>query len=176
MKYKDAIKQSMEMLAENENTIFLGYNIRYGSKAYGTLTNISNNKKIETPVAENLMVGLATGLALEGYRPIIYFERHDFMLNALDGIVNHLSKIERMSAGDYKTPVTIRAVIGSRYPLNPGPQHTQDFTEAFKKMIDFPIYEPKTSSEVIKTYEIVKNSKRPLMVIERRDLYEEDFK
>ncbi len=30
MKYKDAIKQSMEMLAENENTIFLGYNIRYG--------------------------------------------------------------------------------------------------------------------------------------------------
>jgi len=97
MKYKDAIKQSMEMLAENENTIFLGYNIRYGSKAYGTLTNISNNKKIETPVAENLMVGLATGLALEGYRPIIYFERHDFMLNALDGIVNHLSKIERMS-------------------------------------------------------------------------------
>jgi len=43
-------------------------------------------------------------------------------------------------------------------------------------MIDFPIYEPKTSSEVIKIYEIVKNSKRPLMVIERRDLYEEDFK
>ena len=175
MKYKDALKQSMEMLSQDKNRIFLGYNVCFGSKAYGTLEGISDDKKIETPVAENLMIGLATGMSLEGYLPVVFFERHDFMLNALDGIVNHLDKLESMSEGQYKTPVIIRAVIGSKKPLDAGLQHTQNFSEAFKKMIKFPIYEPKTSKEVIETYLIAKRLLTPAMVIERRDLYDIEF-
>ncbi|MDO8528373.1 MAG: hypothetical protein Q7S06_00590 [Nanoarchaeota archaeon] len=172
MKYKEAVKKSMEMLAGENNTLFLGYNICFGSKGYGTMTDIPDEKKIETPLAENLMIGLAMGMSLEGYHPIIFFERHDFMLIALDGIVNHLDKIESMSKGEFHMPVIIRAVIGSTAPLNPGPQHTQDFTEAFKKMIKFPIYEPKTPKEIIECYEKAKNSHTPVMIIEKKDLYE----
>ena len=175
MKYKEAVKNSMEMLAEDKNRIFLGYNIKFGSKAYGTLTDIPKSKLIETPVAESLMIGLATGMSLEGYLPVVFFERHDFMLNALDGIVNHLDKLERMSEGQYKTPVIIRAVIGSKKPLDAGLQHTQDFSEAFKKMIKFPIYEPKTSKEVIETYLLVKKLSTPTMVIEQKGLYDIEF-
>ena len=40
MKYVDAIKQSMNSLAEDDRTIFLGYNISFGSQAYGTLKDI----------------------------------------------------------------------------------------------------------------------------------------
>jgi acetoin:2,6-dichlorophenolindophenol oxidoreductase subunit beta len=174
MKYRDAIKKSMEMLSQNSNTIFLGYNISFGSKGYGTLIDIPNEKKIETPLAENLMTGLAIGMSMEGYHPILFFERHDFMLIALDGIVNHLDKIESMSQGDFHTPVIIRAVIGSKSPLDPGPQHTQDFTEAFKKLIKFPIYEPNTPKEIIECYEKAKNSNGPVMIIEKRDLYDFD--
>ena len=172
MIYKEAIKKSMEMLAKEENTIFLGYNVCFGSQGYGTLKDIPQNKKIETPLAESLMMGLGIGMSLEGYRPIIFFERHDFVLNALDGIVNHLDKLESMSKGQFKTPVIIRAVIGSKIPLNPGAQHTQDFTEAFRKMIKFPIYEPKNSQEVIRDYIKAYNSLNPTMVVERRDLYD----
>jgi len=172
MKYKEAIKKSMEMLAENEKTVFLGYNICFGSKAYGTLTDVDERKKIETPIAENLMIGLAMGMSIEGYRPVLFFERHDFMLIALDGIVNHLDKIEKMSRGEFKMPIIIRAVVGSKHPLDPGPQHTQDFTEAFKKMIKFPIYEPQNSKEVLEIYEKVKNFNESAMIIEKRDLYD----
>ncbi len=175
MKYKDAIKQSMEMLAQDKNRVFLGYNVKFGSNAYGTLSDIPKSKLIETPVAENLMIGLATGMSLEGYLPVVFFERHDFMLDALDGIVNHLDKLESMSEGQYKTPVIIRAVIGSKKPLDAGIQHTQDFSEAFKKMIKFPIYEPKTSLEAIQTYEEIRDLQKPIMVIERKDLYDIDF-
>mgnify|MGYP001589849578 FL=1 len=171
MKYQEAVKKSMEMLAREENTIFLGYNVCFGSQGYGTFNSIPRNKKIETPVAENLMIGLAIGMSLEGYRPVLFFERHDFMLNASDGIVNHLDKIESMSKGQYKTPVIIRAVVGAEKPLNPGPQHIQDFTKAFKEMVNFPIYEPKTSSEVLESYQIAKNSEKPVMIIEKRNLY-----
>jgi pyruvate/2-oxoglutarate/acetoin dehydrogenase E1 component len=170
-RYLDAVIESMEMLGEEKNTLFLGNNINFGSFAYGTLKNIPEEKRMEMPVAENLMMGVAIGLSIEKYKPVVIFERHDFMLNALDSIVNHLDKIEEMSYGQFKTPVIIRAIIGGKIPLDPGPQHTQNFTAAFKKMINFPIFEPKTPKEVIDAYQIAKNSKRPVMVVEERDLY-----
>jgi len=171
MNYGEAIKKSMEILAQKQETIFLGYNISFGSKAYGTLKDVPDEKKIETPVAENLMSGLAIGLSLEGFKPVLFFERHDFMLVALDSIVNHLDKIESMSKGEFKTPVIIKAVIGSTNPIDPGPQHKQDFTEAFKKMINFPIFDPKTPSEVLEAYRFASESDKPVMIIERKGLF-----
>lgn len=172
MNYKEAIKMSMEKLAKEENSVFIGYNICFGSKAYGTLSDVPNSKKIETPVAENLMMGLAIGMALEGYRPIVFFERHDFMLNASDAIVNHLSKIEKMSNGQFNLPVIIRAVVGSTKPLYPGLQHIQDFTKAFKEMVDFPIYSPRNAKEILETYDKLREMKSPSMIIERKDWYD----
>ena len=98
MNYGETIKKSMERLEKDEKTIFIGYNISFGSQAYGTLKDIPSIQKIETPLAENLMVGLAIGLGMGGYRPVLFFERHDFILNALDGLVNHLDKM----AGGFK--------------------------------------------------------------------------
>ncbi|MBL7131601.1 MAG: hypothetical protein ISS45_09415 [Candidatus Omnitrophica bacterium] len=169
--YKEAIKRSMEMLAEDENRVFLGYNICYGSKAYGTLTDIPDEQKIETPVAENLITGIAIGMALEGYKPVVFFERHDFMLIALDSIVNHLDKINLMSDGQFKTPVIIRATVGSKKPLYPGPQHIQDFSVSFKKMVSFPVYMLNSPQDVMKYYQKAKDSSDSVMLIERKELY-----
>ncbi|MBI2004018.1 hypothetical protein HYS72_00985 [Candidatus Pacearchaeota archaeon] len=172
MKYKDAIKKSMEELAKLDKVRFLGYNINYGSRAYGTLSDIPKEKCIETPVAENLMIGLAIGISLEGYKPLVFFERHDFMLNSLDAIVNHLDKIEKMSYGQFKTPVIIRATIGSKKPLMPGVQHTQNYTEIFKKIVSFPVYEPLNSKQILECYNEVKKFENPVLIIEKRELYD----
>jgi len=175
MKYQDAVKQSMEMLAQDERVLFVGYGVAYNGKAYKTLTDVPREKILETPLAENLMTGLGLGLSLEGYLPVIYFERHDFMLIASDAIVNHFDKIERMSYGQFKTPAIIRAVTGHDKPIDPGAQHMQDFTKAFNEMVKFPIYEPKTSKEVIETYKSLLNTKGPAMVVERKSLYDQDL-
>lgn len=169
--YQQAIKKSMEDLANDERVIFLGYNTRFGSKAYGTLSGISESKIIETPVAENLMVGLAIGMALEGYKPVVFFERHDFLLNALDGIVNHLDKLEKLSDGEFKSSVLIRATVGSKKPLFPGVQHMQDYTKSLKEMVSFPIYEPKNSEEIFSVYKSLKSFIRPSIIIEKKELY-----
>lgn len=171
MTYKDAIISEIEKLAKDPLTLFLGYNIKFGSKAYGTLLTVPEERLIETPLAENLMTGLATGLSLCGYKPILFFERHDFLLNASDGIVNHVDKLDKLSHEEFKTPIIIRAVVGSRTPLEPGLQHIQNYTEAFQKMASFPILTPKTEDEIVKAYSIAREFKRPVMIVEERDLY-----
>ena len=172
MKYKEAIKQAMGELARDKRTIFLGYNILFGSRAYGTLTDVPREMCRETPVAENLMAGLAIGMSLEGYRPVLFYERHDFILNALDSIVNHMDKIEAMSKGQFKTPVIIRAAVGAKEPLDPGAQHTQDFTRAFREMLTFPVLDLTSTAEVLDAYKKAMTMESPVMLVERRDLYD----
>jgi len=175
MKYQDAIKNEMEELAKDEKVIFIGYNIKHGSKSYGTLKDVPQDRCIETPVAENLMAGLAIGLAMEGFKPVLFYERHDFTLIALDSLVNHLDKMEEMSHGEFKAPIIIRAIVGATKPLNPGPQHMQDFTELYKKLLKFPVYDCKDLEDIKKAYEEAGKFEKPVMIIERKDLYSKDF-
>jgi pyruvate dehydrogenase E1 component beta subunit len=174
MKYKDAIRQSMKMLAENPRRRFLGYNVLYGSKGYGTLVDVPKEQCIETPLAENLMMGLAMGMSLEGYLPVVFFERHDFILNALDGIVNHLGKIEKMSQGQFKLPVIMRATVGGTKPFYPGAQHVQDFTKVLRELCSFPVIDFADSRTIVESYEKAKNLNGPIMFVERRDLYDSE--
>ena len=55
MKYKDELIRSMEYLAEDERTIFLGQSVKHsGNAIYNTLKSINDSKKIETPVFEEV--------------------------------------------------------------------------------------------------------------------------
>jgi deoxyxylulose-5-phosphate synthase len=170
MTYFEAIKSSMEKLAENYQTVFIGYNVKHGL-AYGSLKNIDEDKKIETPLAENLMAGLAMGMSLEGYRPVLFFERHDFILNAIDAIVNTMDIIDIISDGEYEMPVIIKAVVGGIKPFYAGLTHTNDLTKAIRKLVTFPVYAPKTSKEVLFAYKKASAANTPIMISERKELY-----
>jgi len=167
--YKDAIAQSMNELGD-EGAIFIGYNVAYGD-AMGTLKDIPKEQKLETPVAENLMAGLAIGMSFEGFIPVIYYERHDFMTVAADAIINHIDKIERISHGEYKVPVIIRAVTADAGPFYSGITHSQDFTEMFKSAVSFPVVDPVSGADVLKAVRGARESGRPMMLIERKSRY-----
>lgn len=131
MTYKEQITESMDWLSQDTRTRFIGYGLRTG-KAGGTLKNVPADQIIETPVAENLMTGLAIGQSLAGNLPVLYFERMDFILNAADAIVNHLCAAQHISRGKFMPAVIIRAVVGNRTkPLFTGRTHTQNFSTAF---------------------------------------------
>ena len=171
MTYKDAIRTSMEILAEDPKTLFIGYNVKYGSKANGTLVNIPDNQLIETPVAENLIVSMAIGLSLEGFKPVVYIERFDFVIHAADAIVNHLDKIKQMSHGEFDPRVIIRTVVGNKAnPLFTGATHTQNFSKAFREMCDMPVIElPLRADDIITIY----NADESCLIVEDKDLYTE---
>jgi len=168
--YKDAVLESMTNLGKDENFICIGYNVLYGD-AMGTLKNVDDDKKIETPVAENLMAGLAIGSSFEGFKPVLYIERHDFILVAMDALLNHLDKIERISHGEYKVPVLVRAVTADAGPFYSGPTHSQDFTKMLTTAFDCPVLCPKNGDEVMNAFSKASDSGRPAIIIEKKSLY-----
>lgn len=170
--FNEAVTEAMTNLGRKENTLFLGYNV--GSKfgnAMGNFRNIEDTKKIETPVAENLMASLGMGLSLEGFKPIVYFERHDFMMVAMDSLVNHVSQIERISHSEFKSPVIFRTVVADDGPFYSGPTHSQNFTEIFKNILSFPVLEPKTPNEVLDYYDYAYKADFPVMIVEKKSRF-----
>jgi len=169
IKYMDAVKHSMNTLAR-DGAIFIGYNVRHAS-AYGALKAVPEDQRLETPLAENLMMGLAMGMSLEGFRPVVFFERHEFLLNALDALVNTLDAIGTISGGEYQMPVIIKAVAGSVKPFYAGLTHTGNLASAMRGFVHFPVYEPQTGPEVLAAYALAREAKGPVMVSEAKALY-----
>jgi pyruvate/2-oxoglutarate/acetoin dehydrogenase E1 component len=129
--YKDELIKAMGVLAKDNRTIFLGQEI-ITNGFYKTMGEVPVDKMVELPIIEDVQMGMVTGLSLMGYVPISLYTRMDFIILAMNQLVNHLDKIENMTCGDFKPKVIIRTVVGEKLPMNCGPQHTQDFTEVLR--------------------------------------------
>lgn len=135
MKYFDELSRSMEFLARDPRTMFLGQAVACaGTAMTNTLKNVAREKLLELPVTEDLQMGMSTGLALTGVVPVSIYPRWNFLLCAVSQVVSHLDKLSAMSDGGYQPKVIIRTGIGSERPLHPQFQHVGDFTDAFRLM------------------------------------------
>ena len=177
MKYFDELKKSMNYLAENKKTVFIGQAVEVpGTAMSNTLKDINPNKLIELPVAEEMQMGLTTGLALNGNIPVSIFPRWNFLLLAINQLVNHLDKINVMSNNAFKTKAIIRTGIGSQRPLHPQHQHIGDFTEEVRKMCTtIEVIRLNESKDIFPSYERAINRKdgRSTLLVEFSDYYNE---
>ena len=136
LNYAEELNKAMSYLSEQEDTIFLGQSMVYGGIAIANSFNsIPLEKRIEMTVAENLQLGISTGMALTGYVPISVYPRWNFLILASDQLVNHLDKLSEMTLGQYKPKVIIRVAVGVTKPVDPQEQHVGDFTEGFQKIV-----------------------------------------
>lgn len=175
MKYFDTLSLAMKKLSQNKKTIFLGQAVEYpGTAMFNTLTKVDKKKLVELPVAEEMQMGLTIGYALNGDIPISIYPRYNFLLLAINQLVNHLDKIEKISNNEYKTKVIIRTSIGSRYPLNPQHQHLGDFTASLRKMCtNIEFIKLDTVSKILPSYEKALSRKdgKSTVLIEYGDYY-----
>lgn len=172
--YRARIKEAMEMLAQDPRVYFIGQTVGYpGSRfTYGTLQDIPIEKRIEVPIAEEMQMGDSIGLALQGFIPVSIYPRSDFLLLALNQLVNHLDKIEEMSMGQYKPKVIVRTVIGSRRPLDPGPQHRNDYSTSLQGMLtNVDVIKIDSTDMVIPAYQRALESNRSSIMIELGELH-----
>lgn len=177
MKYFEELKKSMEFLSKFEETIFVGQAVEFpGTAMFNTLKDINKKKRLELPVAEEMQMGLCIGLSLNGKIPISIYPRWNFLLLAVNQLVNHLDKISSMSNGEVQPKVIIRTSIGSERPLHPQEQHTGDYTEAFKKILTnieiIRLEEPKDIFKAYKKAYLRKDGKSTILV-EYGDYYNE---
>lgn len=175
MTYQDELTKAMEFLAKDERTIFLGQNIVYpGSIMSSSLKKVPDLKKIELPLIEDTQMGMAIGFALEGYIPVSIYPRMDFLIIAINQLVNHLDKIEEMSCGQFEPKVIIRTAIGSTKPLYPGIQHCSDYTTALKHMLkNVEVIKLTESKDIVPSYThaLERTDEKSTLLIEVADLY-----
>jgi pyruvate dehydrogenase E1 component beta subunit len=101
----DAASEDDRVLVFGEDVGALGGVFRVTD---GLLQRFGEHRVFDTPVAESGIVGIAVGLAIEGWRPVPEIQFDGFTYPALDQIISHLSRYRSRTRGDVSMPVTIR--------------------------------------------------------------------
>lgn len=176
--YKSLLVSAMEMCGHNPKTFVIGYNVsRVGGFGGGTFTHFPEERIAELPLAENVMAGVAIGMSLEGYIPILYYERFDFVLNSMDALVNHLAQFCNLSNGLHKPAVIIRVAVGNKNkPLYTGPTHTRDHSVAMRELVKFPVVNLHWASGIVGAYAKALGDAQEgvsTMLVEYRDAFDE---
>ena len=168
--YASELTRSMTMLAEDPRTVFVGQGVRYDChRMWPTLEGVPMEKRIEMPVAEDFQMGFCTGLAITGKIPVSIYPRWDFLLLAANQLVNHLDKCQLWG---WKPRMLIRVGVGATKPLNAGPQHSQDHTEAFRKMLTYVhIIKLEKAEYVFANYSLALAMERPVLMVEYMECY-----
>jgi pyruvate/2-oxoglutarate/acetoin dehydrogenase E1 component len=173
MKYRDELVRAMEWLSTKPDTVFTGQAVGMSGHAIsGTMEKVPQDKRMELPVFEETQLGMATGMALAGWTPITAYPRFDFFILSLNQLVNHLDKIQDMSKGDMKPKVIIRVAVGSKVPFSAGPQHTQNHTEAMRKMLtEVEVVELMEPEDIFPAFEKAYNNDKSTLIIEHSEFY-----
>jgi len=132
--YGTAIRQGFQYLMENHSNVFtIGQGLWSPWYVGNSMTDLDKEfgkeRVLDTPVSEHACTGAAIGASLCGYRPIVIHPRVDFMLLAVDQIVNQAAKWGHMLGGQARPAVTIRGIINRGGEQ--GAQHSQSLHSWF---------------------------------------------
>ena len=130
----DSLNQSLHQLMDaDDRVVMLGEDILdpYGGafKVTRGLSTRFPDRVFTTPISEAAIVGLASGLALRGLRPIAEIMFGDFLFLAGDQLVNHAAKFRWMYNDLVRVPMVIRTPMGGRRGY--GPTHSQSIEKHF---------------------------------------------
>lgn len=149
--YFESLCNAMKLLSD-AGTIFVGQTVKdVGTAMHSTFRDVPMGHRIEFPVAENMQMGFATGIAMTGQLVCNCYPRINFMLEALPQLVQHLDKIPLFS--DYRPKVIIRTSIATTNPLDPGTQHIGDYSYAIEEMLStVKVVRLKEAEDIIPSY------------------------
>ena len=99
--YKDELIKSMNYLAKKPDTIFVGQQTAYaGNPMSTTILDVPKDKMIETPVFEEVQMGMSVGLGMSNMCVVSFYPRWDFVICAANQLINHLDKFKHMTGYD----------------------------------------------------------------------------
>src|SRR4029078_6572524 len=134
MTFRQALHDTLrdEMLRD-ENVVLMGEEIGVFEGSYkitaGLLQERGEKRVRDTPIAEEGFVGAAVGAAMLGLRPVVEIMTINFILVAMDQVVNHGAKIRYMFGGEVGCPLVVRTPNGAGNQLTA--QHSQSFEVFF---------------------------------------------
>jgi pyruvate dehydrogenase E1 component beta subunit len=173
--YRQALNQTLaEELARDPNVLLLGEEIGLFEGSYkitaGLLQQFGPKRVVDTPISEMGFVGLAAGAAMMGLRPVVEIMTINFILMAVDQIVNHASKIHYMFGGQARVPMVIRTPTGGIGQL--AATHSQSFENWFAYCPGLKVVAPATPADAKGLLRSAIRDDDPVIFIESLPLYD----
>ena len=124
---------------------------------------------INTPISEGTVMGIATGMALAGLRPVLEIMFIDFLTLAIDQLVNQAAKARYMSGGQLSCPLVVRTAAGAgrRY----GAQHSQSLEAWLMHVPGLKVALPATAADAAGLLMSAIRDEDPVVVVEHKILY-----
>ncbi|MGA3201310.1 MAG: transketolase C-terminal domain-containing protein [Bryobacteraceae bacterium] len=174
LNYAQAIREAhAEILASDPRAFVIGQGLwspwYAGASLEGLDREFSRHRIIDSPVSENATTGLAVGAALSGMRPIVFHPRMDFMLLAVDPIVNQAANWSYLFQGRIGVPLVIRAVINRGGEQ--GAQHSQALHAMFMHIPGLQVVMPATALDAKGLLIAAIEDPNPVLYIDDRCLY-----
>ena len=174
--YGTAILAAFEYLLEKYPEVFvIGQGLWSPWYVGNSMTDLDKRfgtkRIIDTPVSESACTGAAVGASLAGMKPIVVHPRMDFMLYAMDAIVNQAAKWSHMVGGQAHPSVTIRSIINRGGEQ--GAQHSQALHAWFAHIPGLRVVMPTTVADARDLLIASVLSPDPVIYIDDRWLYDQ---
>jgi len=126
--YGAAVNEALSLALEQDPSVLvMGQGVDDPSAMFGTTRGLAERfggaRVFDTPLSEEGMMGVATGAAMNGMRPVFMHNRPDFVLLAFNQLVTHAAKFHFMDNGQTTVPLVVWAAIGRGW--GSGAQHSQ---------------------------------------------------
>lgn len=173
--YRDALREAMrEEMQRDERVLIMGEEVGVWGGTYavtrGLYDEFGGKRVRDTPIAEAGIVGVATGAAMGGLKPIAELMTINFALVAIDQIVNNTAKIHSMFGGQFRAPVVIRMATGWGQLAA---THSQSFEAWFAHVPGLIVLTPGTPYDAKGLLKAAIRSENPVIFIEHTKLYGE---
>jgi 2-oxoisovalerate dehydrogenase E1 component subunit beta len=174
LSFIDAVTEALRQEMERDERVFiLGEDIGIGGGVFkataGLYDKFGGERVLDTPLAENLIIGAAIGAAMVGLRPVPEIQFTDFITMAMDAIIQQAAKIRYRSAGGWSVPITIRICCGAG--VGGGLYHSQENTVWFVHEPGLKVVMPSTPYDAKGMLLASIRDPNPVMFFEHKKLY-----
>lgn len=174
LKYALAINEALhQKMAEDPSVFIIGQGLKspwyVGMTAKGLLKKFGDHRVIDTPVSENAVTGAAVGAALSGMKSIVVHPRMDFMLYAIDPIVNQAANWYYMNGGNSSVPCVIWGIINRGGEQ--AAQHSQAFHTFFGHIPGLKVVMPSSAYDAKGLMVSAIEDPNPVVFIDNRSLH-----
>lgn len=174
LSFVDAVREAAEQeMARDDSVIVFGLDVDDPKAIQGTtrglLEKFGPERVFGTPLSEDAMTGAAIGMALAGMRPIHVHIRMDFLLLAMNQLINVAAKSRSMYGGRVNVPMVVRAMIGKSW--GQGAQHSQGLHSVFMHVPGIKVVAPSTPYDAKGCLAAAVRDNDPVLYVEHRLLH-----
>ncbi len=176
MTYREALRVALrEEMSRDERVFLMGEEVGVFGGSYkvsnGLLEEFGPGRVVDTPISEEGFVGAGIGAALLGERPVVEIMTINFILVAMDQVINHAAKIGAMFGGKVRCPLVIRTPNGAGNQLTA--QHSQSPDGWFAGTPGLKVVAPANPADAKGLLKAAIRDDDPVLVIENLPIYKE---